>query len=318
MLDAHQLNVFLIAAQQLNFSEAARRLNMTQPSVSQHIQSLEKYFGMALFERRGRHLALTEAGSTLLPMARQIVSLSVHIEETMASLHGEIFGHLIIGCCTTPGRYLLPRLLAHFRAQNPHVQFTCHVTDQKTAMDMLNEGKLHLTVSSERAFSKDMEFRTFVSDPVILVVPPNHPWASREFIEPEELLEANFICREETSGTRQAVVHALTQLGINLDALDVIMILGTSQAIAIAIAEGIGVGFLTRLAAASGLEHGELVEVEVRGLDMVQDVWIGRATNHPATRSELAFWDFVIDPDNILLRELRHPDTKSRAQEEMG
>ena len=98
MLDAHQLNVFLIAAQQLNFSEAARRLNMTQPSVSQHIQSLEKYFGMPLFERRGRHLALTEAGSTLLPMARQIVSqvLSEKVadgymtEEDAISLAGRI------------------------------------------------------------------------------------------------------------------------------------------------------------------------------------------------------------------------------------
>ncbi|MEJ2551778.1 MAG: LysR family transcriptional regulator [Anaerolineales bacterium] len=305
MLDVHQINVFLIAAQQMNFSEAARRLHMSQPSVSQHIQALEHHFGMQLFERRGRHLALTEAGQTLLPLARQLVNLSIQIEESIESLHGEIAGHLTIGCCTTAGRYLLPKLLARFREIHPGVQVTCYVTDQHTALEMQNEGKLQLTVVSERAYSKDMEFRKFITDPVILVVPPAHSWAERASIEPQDLPQADFIVREETSGTRRAVAQAFTNVGMNPDDLNVIMTLGTSQAISIAVQEGIGVAFLTRMAADDAVRRGDIVQVQVNGMEISQDVWVGRNVHHPATRAQNAFWEFVNDPENELLINLR-------------
>jgi DNA-binding transcriptional LysR family regulator len=308
VLDVHQINVFLIAAQQMNFSEAARRLHMSQPSVSQHIQALESHFGMDLFERRGRHLSLTEAGQTLLPLARQLVNSSIQIEETIESLHGEIAGHLTIGCCTTAGRYLLPRLLARFREIHPNVQVTCHVTDQQTALTMQNEGKLHITVVSECEYSKDMEFRKFITDSVILVVPPSHPWAQRDFIEPAELSEADFVVREETSGTRRAVAQACTNVGIHPDELNVIMTLGTSQAISIAVQEGIGVAFITRLAANDAIQRGDLVNVPVKGMEITQDVWVGRNVLHPATRAQNAFWDFVNDPKNELLIDLRRDE----------
>ena len=98
MLDVHQLNVFLVSAETLSFTQAAQRLHMTQPSVSQHIQGLEHHFDMQLFLRTGRALELTEAGLALLPLAREAVELSIRIDETMESLKGKVFGHLMVGC----------------------------------------------------------------------------------------------------------------------------------------------------------------------------------------------------------------------------
>ena len=108
MLNAHQLNVFLIAAENLNFTQAATQLKMSQPSVCQHIQALEQHFGLSLFHRSGRSLELTDAGLVLIPIAREFIYLSTHIEESMASIKGDVFGHLMVGCCTTTGRYILP------------------------------------------------------------------------------------------------------------------------------------------------------------------------------------------------------------------
>ena len=119
MLDAHQLNVFVTAAKTLNFTAAARQLHMTQPSVSQHVQSLEQHFGVALFIRSGRNLRLSDAGLALLPMAQRMVSSSLHIEEMMESLKGEVHGHLLVGCSTTIGKYVLPFMLAAFMRQYP-------------------------------------------------------------------------------------------------------------------------------------------------------------------------------------------------------
>ena len=114
MLDTHRLRVFLIAAETLNFSVAAKRLHMTQPSVSQHIQALEQQFGTELFVRSSRRLCLTEAGAVLVPMAEKMVTMAMHAQEVMSNLKGEVHGHLQVGCSTTPGKYILPKLLSKF------------------------------------------------------------------------------------------------------------------------------------------------------------------------------------------------------------
>ena len=131
MLDVHQLNVFLAAAEALNFTQAAQRLHMTQPSVSQHIQALERHFDLPLFIRSGRSLELTDAGLALAPLARDAVSLSIRIDETMESLKGDIYGHLIVGCTTTPGKYILPQVLAQFHRKFPQVAryLQCHAAE---------------------------------------------------------------------------------------------------------------------------------------------------------------------------------------------
>lgn len=174
-------------------------------------------------------------------------------------------------------------------------------------MRMLSEGKLHLAVASDRDVAKDAEFIRFLTDPVILVVPPDHPWAKRGEIEPEDLCEAEFISREEGSGTHLAVAQALPEVGISVDELNIIMTLGTSSSIAMAVSEGVGVAFLTKLAVEDRLERGELAEVQVKGLMMAQEVWLGRYLHQPATQAQGAFWDFVCDPGNEILADLRWP-----------
>jgi len=85
MLNLSEMQVFTVAAETENFSKAARRLRLSQPAVSQQIRSLENYLDVELFLRSGRGVTLTEAGGALLPLARELLDLSRHIEETMRS-----------------------------------------------------------------------------------------------------------------------------------------------------------------------------------------------------------------------------------------
>lgn len=303
MLDAHQLNVFLTAANTLNFTAAARQLHMSQPSVSQHIQALEAHFDMPLFIRSGRHLQLSAAGETLQPLAREMVGLSHRIEETMESLKGEIFGHLLVGCSTTVGKYVLPFLLAEFMRRHPKVEASCFVTPRKVAIEMLCEGGVHLALASARDFCRDVEYHRLITDPVILIAPLNHSWAGRNQIGVDELLEADFILREKGSGTRAVMEEGLQDLGLSVDELRTVLTLGNSEAIALAVQEGIGVGFVSRMVVAR-LVKDNVARVKVQGLEMNQEIHIGRYLARPATRSQSAFWDFLVDPDNIVLREL--------------
>lgn len=293
MLDAHQLNVFLVAAETLNFTEAAQKLHMSQPSVSQHIQSLEQQFGLTLFNRAGRHLELTDAGVALVPLAREMVGRCVQIKETMESLKGEVYGHMLVGCSTTPGKYVLPQLLAEFHRHHPRVRVTCQIAPQKTALQMLCDGEVHFALASEYLIScKDVEFRQFMTDPVVLLCPLNHPWATRQEIEPEELREADFIVREENSGTRNTVRSALETHDLAEDELNVLLTLGSSEAIAIAIQEGIGVGFVSSMVYTRLVEH-RVATVQVRGMNIEREIYFGRNTRIPASAAQSAFWGFL-------------------------
>ncbi len=303
MLDAHQLNVFLTASGTLNFTAAARQLHMTQPSVSQHIQALEKHFQADLFIRKGRQMILTDAGEALVPLARRLVDWSVRIDETMESLSGEVFGHLKVGCSTTSGKYVLPFLLTSFMRRHPQVTATCQVTPRRQAVDDLCDGLVHLALASPQDFCSTVEFRNFISDPIQLIAPLNHPWAHRQIIEPEELVEADFIMREEGSGTYDVAAAGMEEIGVPIDRLQTILTLGNSEAIALAVEEGLGVGFVSRIVV-TRLVNGRVACIQVRGLEMLQDVYIGRNTSLPGTKAQNAFWDFVTDHTNPVMMDL--------------
>lgn len=302
MLDAHQLNIFLVAAETLNFTQAAQLLHMSQPSVSQHIKSLEQHFDIALFERTGRQLQLSDAGESLLPLAREMVNQSVQIEEAMASLNGEIFGHLKVGCSTTPGKYILPQLLARFHNQHPAVRVTCQVSPQAMSIEMLCEGRVHFALSSHshRQSCADAEFQLFMRDPVMLIAPLDHPWSQRGQIDHEELFEANFILREEESGTYATVRDALDTVNFSIHDLNTLLTLGNSEAIALAVQEGLGVGFVSNTVV-EGMRQPGIAVVEVRGLNICRDIYIGRHVGRPATVAQAAFWKMIenLQPGSI-------------------
>jgi len=294
MLNAHQLNVFLIAAENLNFTQAAAELNMSQPSVSQHIQALEQHFGLDLFHRSGRSIELTDAGLTLLPLAREFIYLSTHIDETMASIKGTVFGHLMVGCSTTTGRYILPQLLANFHREYPQVKATCQVASQELAMQMLCEGKVHLALTSTPKFCMDAEYRKFLTDQTLLIVPIDHEWSEKGWITPQELTNSHFILPDEGSETHTAVREALANVGISIYQLNSVMELGSAEAIALCVQEGLGAGFVSNIVI-NRLVQDRVKIIEIQDLNIMQDVYICRHLGRPQSSAQTAFWKFVND-----------------------
>lgn len=310
-LNVHQLNVFLAAAETLNFTRAAEHLEITQPSVSQHIQSLEEHFDLSLFVRSGRNIELTEAGLALIPLAREMIYLSIHIEETMASLKGDVYGHLIVGCSTSAGRYLLPKLLASLHTEYPQVRTTCRVTTQAQALKMLQEGKVHLALASSPPFIADIEFRKVSEEEIILVTPFEHPWAQRDKIELCELLEGTFILPEEGSEIHSAVREALTARQFSIYKLDTLVYLGSLEAIALSVQEGLGVGFLPELIV-DRLVKGKVKKVPIENFSLQRGVFVARNKIRPSTAAQDAFWELIMDPISLAGNANKaNPKTKS-------
>jgi DNA-binding transcriptional LysR family regulator len=138
----------------------------------------------------------------------------------------------------------------------------------------------------------DIESLPFLCDPIVLIAPLDHPWAERGEIEPHELLECDFIMREPTSGTFNAVREALSPLGISAADLHILITLGNAEAIALAVQEGIGAGFISKMVV-DRLCNGKVAEVRVRGLNICREIYIGHNIRRPATTAQTAFWEFV-------------------------
>jgi DNA-binding transcriptional LysR family regulator len=294
MLDLHQLRVFITAAECQNFSQTARLLHMSQPSVSQNIQQLEASIGKPLFTRIGKRLIVSEAGNALLPMARQLVELSFHAEAIVSAEELDLIGELEIGCSTSPGKYVLPVILSDFMKKYPQVRATCHVTPRDYALEMLRAGKVHFAFSSSHdELDESIEFHRFINDPVQLIVPHTHRWAKVKEIKPAELLNEKFIMREDNSGTYKVVRNALVAVGMNPHDLKIILTLGNSEAIAIAVAQGLGVGFVSSKVY-ENMEHAKITVVNIQGVKMIQEIFICRHKLQHFGAVQKAFWNYIL------------------------
>lgn len=304
MIDLTRLETFVYAAESLNFHKAAKHLHLSQPTVSHHIKALETDFGVDLFDRSGATLKLTEAGHLLLPWARRLIHQAIEVQQLMDSLQNKIAGHIRIACSTTTGKYVLPQFASRFHQRHPSVRVSILRCTPSHVVPQLLEAKANLGVVSYDACGDKVKCQEFFDDHIILIAPADHPWASREFIEPSELVGAPFIAREPSSGTRRVVLAELGKHDISPNDMDIILEVGNAEAIVKTVEAGYGVSFVSHLAATWALDQGTVVEVPVAGVDLRRKIFMVRNHIHEANRAVEAFWGFVHDPSNVDLLRL--------------
>lgn len=293
MVDINKITTFLRAAETLSFSDAAKQLHMSQPTVSHHIKMLEQELGVELFLRTSTGLALTEAGKVLLPWARRLLHDTNSMQAMMSSLHSDVIGELRMACSTTAGKYVLPQLAARFCQHFPGVKVRILACMPEDVTVRLLEGEAHIGVLSREIPEAGLESQVFFRDTITLIVPSNHRWAVRKSIEAGELLEEPLILREETSGTRRVVLSELAKYDISLDDLIIFMELGNAEAIVRTVAAGYGVAFVSKLATACPLERGNVVDLEVEGLNLRRTIYMARKAGSSPHRPRDAFWGFI-------------------------
>ena len=299
MVDLTRLETFIFAAEHLSFSEAARYLHVTQPTVSHHIKALETDMNVSLFDRSRNGLQLTEAGRLLLPWARKLVRQSIELENMMTSMDQEVIGHLRIACSTTAGKYVLPQLAARFCSQFPGIHISILACTSEHVVPQLLEGEANLGVISSYDYCKDdLECQEFFNDFITLIVPANHPFAQRPSIQPEEILSERLLIREPTSGTRRILLTELAKHDITFDDLNIFLELGNAEAIVKTVQAGFGIAFVSTLAADCPIQQGEVTAVTVAGLDLKRKIYMIRPLLEEPYRPQEVFWSFIHDPAN--------------------
>ncbi len=258
-----RLQVFHTVAKLLSFTKAAETLHMTQPAVTFQVRQLEEYFNTRLFDRTHNRISLTEAGKRVYSYAGRIFELYAEMENEVRALTGEVSGVLVIGASTTIAEYMLPALLGDFKNKYPDVNVRLKVSNTEGIVSMVENNIIDLGVVEATVGNKNLVVELCKKDQLVAIVPPNHELANESSIPAHKLLEYPYICREEGSGTREVIIEYLHQVGLNPNELDVIMELGSPEAIKGAVEAGIGITILSRATLVKELKLGTLKAIQL-------------------------------------------------------
>lgn len=253
-----QLRIFLEVASREHVTRAAEALNLTQSAVSAAISALEARHAVILFNRVGRRIELTEAGKLFVPEARAVLERAQTAEHVLADLGGSASGILRVHASQTVASYWLPARLVSYHERFPRVDVRLTVGNTQSAADAVLTGAAELAVVEGEVFLAGLKRRKVAEDRLVLVVGSRHPWADGRKIRSSDLLETNWIMREQGSGTRSAFEAQLTNLGIEPQSLSVVLEMPSNEAAMAAVEAGLSATVISSRAASSHSFSGRL------------------------------------------------------------
>ena len=293
------MRVFITVADKKNFSKAAKALSLTQPAVSFQIQTLEQYYQTMLFDRVNRHVKLTAAGELLLDYAVHMNNLQAELERNMQQLTGHVKGELLVGASTTIGEYILPYVVGAFKQEYPDVNATIQIMNTNDIAENVNNKSFDLgIIEGPVELTENMESIAFLEDELVLAIPSNHPFATKESITLEELKTLPYITREPGSGSRLIFEQALIDADFDIEELHMVMELGSTTSIKSAIMGGLGISTISKWAIQDLVKTGKVAALTIEGLTLKRTFNI--ILNNDKFHSEATgkFLDFL-DMDNV-------------------
>ena len=258
-----RLQVFHTVARLLSFTKAAEALHMTQPAVTFQVRQLEEYFNTRLFDRTHNRITLTQVGEQVYKHAEKIFEQYTLMENTVKEMTGEINGVLMIGASTTIAEYLLPVLLGDFKQKYPDVHIRLKVSNTDEIVAMVENNVIDLGVVEAPVNNKNLAVELCRLDQLVAIVPPKHPLTKHNEVTVQTLTSYPYISREEGSGTREVITDYFNHAGLLFDDLNIVMELGSIEAIKGAVAAGMGVSILSRAAIQKDLQLGLLQEINL-------------------------------------------------------
>ncbi len=250
-MEFRQLQYALQIAAEKNFSRAAEKLHIAQPSLSQQLAKLEREIGALLFHRNTGSVELTHAGSVFIEKARAIVDMVEQLRQEMDDLAAMRKGKLVIGSLPITGAHLLPLVLPPFRAAYPQIEVT--LVEDTTAHLELSAASGHtdiclLTLPIEEP---SLEYEPLIEEEICLAVPPGHPLASSapSDLYVRDLKDEPFIVLKKGQGFRQIAIDLCRESGFEPNIVFESSNIETVQSL---VAAGMGIAFVPEMIARSG------------------------------------------------------------------
>jgi len=289
-----QMEALARLVEERSFSQAARKMCLTQPSLTKHIKNLEDVIGAAVVIRKNTGISLTPEGKILYDYARRVFKLIGEAREKIVRAQEDQSGSIFISASTIPATYILPYVLNTFHKQYRDIRCYVQTNDSDATVDMILDNQAEIGFIGKPVSNRKLHAEAVWKDRLILIVPEGHRWRKKSSVTIDELSREPFIVRERGSATRSIFEEQLQRnMGRGLSRFNVICELGSSEAVKEAVIAGLGVSVLSSRAVGREMAEGLLFERPVQNCTIERNFYLIYKTQLTLMRHHTLFLDSV-------------------------
>lgn len=239
-----ELKTFVAVVEYKNFTKAAEKINLSQPSVSMHIKHLESYFNVTLIRRSIKHkkIFITEEGKLLYQRAKQLINFMNEVKVDLLNKKHVISGNIRIGASFTIGEYILPEFLKGFSGVYNNISFQVIIKNTAEIINMVKNLEIDIGLIEGIVPAAQFKYEYFCKDKMVLAVPYNHLLSKKKVVTVKDLQNNVWISRELGSGTKEYLDFFLSSNGINPKN---IITFGSNYAVKEAVKMGMGFAIIS-------------------------------------------------------------------------
>ena len=260
-MELKQLESFVAVVVYRSFTEAAKQLYISQPTISTHIQALEKELESKLITRTTKSIELTKRGEELYECAVKMLDLRDGLLDKWRSSDEKI---VRLGVSTIPSAYILPEFLPQFCKEHPEIFFHSTQSDSRGIIEGIMEERMDIGLVGMECEDEHLECIPFYQDELVVITPvTKHFLELRKKSSPmSELFKEPIILREKGSGTKKAADLFLEKEGISKENLQVVAYMNDPEAIKNSVAAGLGISIVSKKAAENMILEKRLLSFE--------------------------------------------------------
>lgn len=291
-MDFRQLESFISIAKNKSFSKAAKELYLTQPTLSNHMQNLEKELGSSLLNRTNREISLTRAGEIFYDYAEKILSLKDHAQYNLGEFAGKIEGTLTINASTIPEQYILPELLMAFNKTYPDVTYKINHLDSFEIIESIKQCKIPYGFTGSFFKDSSLEYLSIMNDELVLIAPLDFKHESQT-ITLVDILKIPLVIREEGSGTRNLLTKELKKHKINIYDLSIKALAENTQTIKSLVQTGFCCSIISAKAIENELNLGLIKKYSISDLNLSRSFYFVYPKDRISSTLENDFIEFI-------------------------
>lgn len=294
-MDFKQIEAFVYVVRHKSFSRAADAIYLTQPTISAHINSLEKEVGIKLIDRSGKDIEPTEAGKLFYEHAVNLMNIRDTAVFSLSSYNNSLKGKIEIAASTVPSQSILPRLIKNFSVLYKEISFAVTQMDSEDVASAILEKKYEIGMIGTKIENSKLQCQKLIEDKLVLITPNTGNYAAidTDVISVKEMLKESFIIREAGSGTRREFERIVEKSNLPVSSIKILAQMNSTEAIKQSVSMGLGVSIMSKLSVQDYVRCGLLKAFDIEGLDLSRAFHVVHLANRPLSPLSSLFLKFL-------------------------
>lgn len=293
-MDLKQLETFMTVVEWGSFSDAAKHLYLSQPTVSVHIKQLEEEFGTELIKRTTKSIEMTKEGREFYSYAKSIADIIENAKDTFSNKGSK---NINITASSIPASYLLPKIIKAYHDEVPDALITIDQTDSIDTTDQVLKGRTNVGFVGSVSMNSDLKYEKLCEDKLVLAAPYNDYYLGKKEGETPiaELFLEPIIKREQGSGTLKETLKMLHAMQIDESKLDVVAVVNSNEALINYVKAGLGVSVISEIAVLDDVRKKNLIAFDIKELESYRNFYMVTRKNAVLSHQMTHFINFLRD-----------------------